>query len=353
MQVLLKVLGGSRAYGLSHEESDWDFKGCFIHEKEKWFEFEPQINILEEKAADGYCEVVEGVVVESDLTLFEIRSFFNFLIKNNPNVLECLFVKEEDIFKCHASFREVLDSRHIFLSKKTQESFVGYAIAQIKRAQTHRKWLLNPPKKQPERIDFDLPAIPEFKKDQQNAFLAYLARMVEHNKKYFAILEDAPDLLIRDMVNSTPSEQISELGKIFGLDTNFIDLIKREKAYEQEAKNWKSYLNWQKNRNEKRFVLEKKAGYDSKNIMHCIRLLVQAKEILERGDMTVDRSNIDAEYLKEIKDGKYSYEEVIEITNELRNEISAASRVSRLSDFPDEERIKKIYYDALDQLGYY
>ncbi|MBF0199609.1 MAG: hypothetical protein HQL32_17970 [Planctomycetes bacterium] len=194
--------------------------------------------------------------------------------------------------------------------------------------------------------------MPEFRKDQQNAFLAYLARMVEHNKKHFSLLDNTPDLLLRDVVCSSPAEGLTALGDIFGLDTNFIDLIRREKAYDQSMKNWKSYLQWQKSRNEKRYLMEEKAGYDTKNIQHCVRLLYQAKEILEVGAFTVNRDGIDGDLLRDIKNGRYTYDDIMELTNDLRKKITEAAQKSSLPENPDEDSLKGVYEDVLRKLSF-
>lgn len=56
------------------------------------------------------------------------------------------------------AWRRLDDARAQFLTRKVQQTFLGYAMAQLKKIQTHRSWLLNPPAKKPSREDFGLPA---------------------------------------------------------------------------------------------------------------------------------------------------------------------------------------------------
>ena len=58
---------------------------------------------------------------------------------------------------------------HDILTKKVQQTFHGYAMAQLKKIKTHRSWLLNPPTKKPSREDFGLPIAGEtLSRDDQN-----------------------------------------------------------------------------------------------------------------------------------------------------------------------------------------
>src|SRR5690606_10609838 len=75
----------------------------------------------------------------------------------NPNALEILFTDPHDwLYDTHV-WRQMYDERHRFLTRKVEQTFLGYAHAQLKKIRTHRAWLLNPPTRQPTRTDFGLP----------------------------------------------------------------------------------------------------------------------------------------------------------------------------------------------------
>ena len=50
-------------------------------------------------------------------------------------------------------------------------------------------------------------------------------------------------------------------------------------------------------------------NYDAKNMMHVFRLLLMAKEIAAEGKINVFRN--DREFLLDIKQGKYEYDELV------------------------------------------
>ena len=56
------------------------------------------------------------------------------------------------------AWRQLHGERRRFLTRKVQQTFLGYAMAQLKKIKTHRSWLLNPPARKPSREDFGLPA---------------------------------------------------------------------------------------------------------------------------------------------------------------------------------------------------
>lgn len=91
-----------------------------------------------------------------------------------------------------------------------------------------------------------------------------------------------------------------------------------KKEYEQAVENRNNYHTWKKNRNEARAELEFEYGYDTKYAMHTVRILRMAEELLSTGILNVYRD--DAKELLDIKNGKWTYKEVMEYNeNSMRN----------------------------------
>jgi len=285
---------------------------------------------IEKKAEEGNCEDMGQGLVPCDLTLHDLRAFFNLLEEANPHVLELIFTQPKFILEAHPAMKSLLNQPEAFLSLRVKDSFSGYAMSQIRRAKTHRSWLLDPPEKEPTRADFGLPPMPEIPKDQRQACLAWVARVLIANKGAIPHLDLLPENLLRDAVQQVTADQIPDLSQLFRIDHNFLDLLSREKRYEQALRNWKSYRQWEEHRNERRYELESQCGYDSKNIAHCIRLLTQAHEILKDGALRVHRHEIDREFLLEIKRGALNYDEVMDLAEDLMEKIRVASLSSSL-----------------------
>lgn len=92
-----------------------------------------------------------------------------------------------------------------------------------------------------------------------------------------------------------------------------------DKEWKENSDNRKSYHKWKQNRNSKRSVLESKYGYDTKHAMHTIRLLNTAEEALTNGIVNVKRP--DADMLLDIRNGKWTYEQIMELYNEKQHNI--------------------------------
>jgi uncharacterized protein len=193
------------------------------------------------------------------------------------------------------------------LSKRVEATFAGYALAQLKRIHTHRRWLLSPPREEPTRSQFGLPERSTIPKDQLGAL-----------------------------------EALMERGDLAGaaLPENFLDVLAREKRHRAARREWEQHRQWERERNPKRAALEAAHGYDTKHAMHLVRLLRMAIEILRDGRVIVRRP--DRDELLAVRDGAWSYDELEERCDALRGQLADVATTSTLRAEPDT--------DALDSL---
>jgi predicted nucleotidyltransferase len=294
------VLSGSHAYGTNTSESDLDYRGICIPPLEYFFGFNKKFEQLEVK--------------DPDLTIFNIVKYFNLAADCNPNILEILFCREENIVYDSDINQRLRGSRNLFLSKKARFTYGGYAFAQLKRIKLHRGYLLNPIKEPPKRKDFGLPERHLINKDQMGAYQSVLDR-----------------------------------GDVLDVPTNFLEILDKEKRYEQAKKAWESYQNWKTERNPKRRELEEKCGFDCKHGSHLIRLLRTCKELLTTGKLSVYRE--DHEDLLRIKQGHYTYDQVIEEAENIEKELDALyESCTVLPKAPNRDEIDKLLVFTLANL---
>ena len=81
-ELAIKVLAGSRAYGLQLPTSDYDYRGIFILPNQtllSGIDYTPQISHS-----------------ENDEVYYELNRFVHLAMKNNPNIMEILFSPEEN-----------------------------------------------------------------------------------------------------------------------------------------------------------------------------------------------------------------------------------------------------------------
>ena len=115
--VIYKCVVGSRAYGLSHDASDTDYRGVYLPPADlQWSLF-------------GVPEQLENDATQE--TYWELQKFLVLALKANPNVLECLYTPLVE----HAAplARELLDLRQAFLSKLVYQTYNGYVLSQFKK----------------------------------------------------------------------------------------------------------------------------------------------------------------------------------------------------------------------------
>ncbi len=131
-RTIFLTLHGSHAYGTSTPTSDVDYKGVAV----------PPANYYH-----GIQNVFEQAEFKEpyDMVVYEVRKFFKLAADCNPSVIELLYTDPSDHVICTPAGEKMLAHRDLFLSKNAKHRFSGYAISQLKRIQTHRRWLLSLP----------------------------------------------------------------------------------------------------------------------------------------------------------------------------------------------------------------
>ena len=118
--VIYRCIVGSRAYGLSHDESDTDRRGVYLPPAHMHW------------SIYGVPEQLENL--ETEETYWEIEKFLKLALKANPNVLEALYTPLVE----HATplAEELRAMRSVFLSKLIYQTFNGYAMSQFKKLES-------------------------------------------------------------------------------------------------------------------------------------------------------------------------------------------------------------------------
>ena len=300
--LIYETIYGSRAYNLDRRGSDTDIKGVIVGPKH-WYH--------------GFCGGPEQIEFTADHVHLEIRKFFRLANAANPTILEMLWTEPSDHITVTNAGRHLLDNRQLLLTQKTRDTFSGYALSQLKRIKTHRRWLRNPPGGAPSRAEYGLPEHNIISKDQLGA----AQKLMEDQR-----LEEA---------EITP---------------NFLDILDRENRYRRAREQWKQFCTWQKQRNPDRAKLEAKFGYDTKNAMHLVRLQRMAVEILTENRVVVKRP--DRQELLAIRDGVWSYDELIAQCETLEERIGEAAKHSNLPLKADEEVMNKLCCDIVEEVLY-
>lgn len=339
----LLVRHGSHAYGTNTATSDEDFKGVAIPPKQYFLGTMHRFEQAELKAPDP------------DAVIYDIRKFFNLAADCNPNIIEVLHTAPEDHFIVSPLGERILENKDAFLSKKIKFTFLGYSVSQLKRIQTHKKWIMNPPSHLPTRAEYELPETTLIPADQLMAAEAEIRKELDRFQfDFMEGLEEAQKIDIRTTMESmlaelkiTADQHWMATARKIGLDDNFIDLMQRERRYAGAKREWDQYQLWKENRNKARAELEYKYGYDTKHAYHLVRLIRMCREVLTTGKVIVRRP--DREELLAIRNGAWTYEKLIEFAeseDKALQELYLTSNV--LPKVPNKEKLDKLCIELVE-----
>jgi len=328
---IIRVVAGSHAYGTNLPDSDWDERGVFIDSFER--------------IALPFEKIEQFKFKNDDVVLYELSKFMPLLLDQNPNILEILWTKKSDILSITSGGERLKAFRKDFLTKRIKDSYVGYAISQLNRIKGHNKWINNPKSVQePCEVDFVSVVWNYTENKRFNKIVpkeGYFAIGLGGN--HFGLLKNSEGQF-KNWAGESGKIAVIDVGQLPGINHMQVkpDLIVRfnEDLYAAERKNWKDYWGWKQNRNEKRAEMENTHGYDTKHAMHLIRLLKTGCEVLECGEILVDRQ--DKDFLLDIRNGCFSFEEIISMSQKLTQQVEQLAKKSNLPNKPNYALAKEV-----------
>ena len=378
-----KYIAGSHSQNLNGPDSDEDFHGVYFTDYEKLIGL-----------GDDYQEEVSDE--KHDETYHEFGKWMTLLSKGNPNALESLFVPENMVVgEIHPVIKKVLDNRDKFVSKEVVKALSGYAFNQIKKARGLGKKIVNPVTERKDVLDFcytfknqGSQPIKEFLAehhlDQRYCGLVSIPNMKDVYGVYYDFAAyykfdndhiswdsnwetdfniDYPSVMDRienkeffkysGIVYPEDIEKSNEvrLSSIPKGEVPICFMTYNKDAYTCHCREYKEYQEWVEKRNQKRYSKAVEAGYNQKNMCHCVRLLTMAKEISEGKGFRLWRTD-DRDFLMGIKNGDYTYEYLIDYSEKLLADVNENLPKSNLPDEVDKKFVNDLlvecrseYYD--------
>lgn len=310
-QILCKIKIGSYLYGTNRPDSDLDFSGVFLPSSQDLLGLQACPGEMSEsvKVSEGPRNSKDDV----DCKFYSLQKFINLAAQGQPGQLELLFAPPEmyeQIPKLHAlygdAWKEIVNNRAWFLSKKNIWPFIGFALAQAHKTtikgdnlnalRAIAEWggRLSPGQRQQPLRDWLAPA------DGQWRFIEPKIKAPGRWKGFLmavlAMFRDEPEV----------AETLKVLGLKFEIQENdrgFDTFRVAGRQYDPGVK-VKAFL---KNVDEliKRYGTRSEAaaehGLDYKSLMHAYRLLGQAEELLQTGQITLPRPPAEVKFLMSIR----------------------------------------------------
>lgn len=310
--IILLTFGGSYAYGTNTDTSDVDIRGCALNSKEE---------ILTNKNFEQF------VNEETDTTVYAFNKLITLLSNCNPNTIEIVGCKPEHYFYLSPIGQELIDNRHLFLSKKCIHSFGGYANQQLWRLSNKSARLVG----QEERERHILNSI-------QSAATTW-------NDKFEFYDEDSIKLYVG---TSDREEYDSEI---------FMDINLKHYPLRDYKGMWSEMNNIVKDYAKigKRNSHAIERGKLAKHMMHLIRLYLMCLDILNDGEIVTYREK-DHDFLMDIRNGKYLDEnrqpvaEFYDMVEDFEIKLAKAKATTQLPENPDYKKIQQFVMSVNERI---
>lgn len=420
--VLYEHYRGSYAQGTYIEGiSDKDIGGIFILPKEYMYGL--QVNYVPQVSNET-----------NDVVYYELGRFMELVLKNNPTIIESLFVDKKFVIYEHPLMKYIKDISSSYISKKLIYSMFGFAKSQIKKCTSEEKlfshpvterkgpldfcytsykqgstkmvnWLDNHGLKQKycglvkmpnmhdmygvyydwkahfedescTEIDFALSFLNGFMSDKPVAEQSNKERLVNTLLEYFGcstwdglqkaikenitkrlgysgiVSESGDSMEVRFIQNEFTNKDGVMLNSVAKGVRPICTMSYNSEGYSKHLRDYTRYQKWLKERNPVRYENNKDYRYDSKNVMHCFRLINMAIEIANGKGIHVNREWIDRTFLLLVRNHAYSYEELMEMLKEKEEELNKAIETCSLPYQCNDEvvnqtliKIRKEFYE--------
>lgn len=304
--IMLLTVGGSYAYGTnvanSEHTSDVDIRGIYLNSPMEVLTMNCVGKPYEDK--------------DTDSVIYPFKQMIDLLVNVNPNVIEMLGTKEEHIFKLSEEGKMLKDNVDLFLTQRVSNSFGGYAISQLRRLQN--------------ALARDSYA----QVDKEKHILQSIKRqMCTFEDKYEVLTESGLNLYID---KSDKEDYETEI--FIDMDLRGYPLRDIKSMLSEMSNIVKDYGKLNHRNNKKDDV------HLNKHAMHLVRLFLMGTEILEGKGINTYREN-DREFLLDIRNGKYSYNDIFEMVDEYKVRFEYAEKHSPLPKKVDRDKINELVYE--------
>jgi len=292
---IFKTLTGSHLYGLNTDTSDIDYLSVYLPDKKDIFGLNTKdfINLSTNKNT-------KNTVNDIDEMSYSLKKYLKLLLKNNPNIIETLYSRGKNLITLDPIFEYLYINKNKIVSKKVYTTFLGYAKSQKDK-------LLN----KSLRFNNLTKAIKDIE-IKYNKLLNTKYKLTEEDSIYFnTILK-----YYKGTKNNTNSfHKGMYLDEIYSLVLREVNLY----GWRVKTPEFTMY------------------GLDLKFAYHLVRMVGEAKMLLEYGKIVYPIKGDLKTQIVDIREGKLNLNEILELTDYYENEINKLYKTSWLINEPDYE----------------
>lgn len=299
-RIIYKCKVGSHLYGLTTPESDEDFNSVFIPSNEDLLGLNPvkEIDSSTKKSNEDRRNTKDDI----DDKAYALPHFVKLLLQNNPNIVELLFVKPENIIICEPEFQELIDNYHKVISTKILHTFTGYAFSQRKKLMVKK-----------ERYGNLCTAVANIERD--------FGEIINLPNKTPVPITDTQGALLNSWVKYYKGAKNNCESFHKGMDLHMIYAML---TAERGRYGWRV-----------KTTSFAKLGYCTKFAYHLIRILAEGAELLETGKLTFPITGTARYDIMRIRNQEVSYEELMAMCDAYNSICEGAAKHSELPHKPD------------------
>lgn len=276
------TLSGSYAYGTNKDGSDIDLRGVAVEQPQYLY---------------GLNTFEQFEELKTDTVIFGLKKYISLCMSANPSALELLGTREDCIIHMTPEGKLLRENAGLFLSRRAISSFGNYTSAQLRRlsnALCHDSY-------------DDV--------EQEGYLAATLSGQMEHFNRTYTPMRGGGMRIYR---SEEPEQQL-----LFDVNLNGYPLRDFAGIYGEINNIIKTYGKMN-HRNRKR-----DDAHLYKHAMHLIRLLITGEDILlGRGIITYREK--EHELLMDIRNGRYTFDEVMDMAREHQKGFEKAAKETAL-----------------------
>ena len=120
--------------------------------------------------------------------------------------------------------------------------------------------------------------------------------------------------------------------------------IFQDDGFKRELTEWKQYWDWMAIRNEARWQIQEKGlDYDAKNMLHTLRTLMIAENIVTKGEPIVRFEGEQLVFLRQIREGVFTFDDLLSRAEAIMASVEKYRETCNLPEEVNRKEVNALY----------